>query len=136
MVVPIADEATEQIGTAEQRAVTGRLPAEDDVVTAAGARVPAIQHELFGAETRLMSLVVDDAGVGREAIPVRGWVDIDLDDAGIRRDLETVQAMVAGRRVALELDGKRQLGGSGFDGGHELKVVFEVADGRHEDEEP
>ena len=52
MVEPIADEAAQQIGAAKHRTVGGRRAADHDVIAAAGAAVPAIEHELLGAEPR------------------------------------------------------------------------------------
>ena len=50
MVVPVGDQAAEQVGPAQDRAVGRRRPAEHDVVAAAGAGVPAVDHELLGAQ--------------------------------------------------------------------------------------
>ena len=50
MVLPVGDDAGEQIGPAQERAVRRREAAEHDVVAAAGADMPAVEHELLGAE--------------------------------------------------------------------------------------
>jgi hypothetical protein len=58
--------------------------------------VPAIEHELLGAETRTASLLVQRDDVLLELVPRRGGVDVDLDDTGIRRDLERSKRRIAG----------------------------------------
>jgi hypothetical protein len=61
MVLPIGDDAGEQIGPPQEWAVLGRDAAQHDVVAAAGADVPAVEHELLGHELHLRGLVVDAA---------------------------------------------------------------------------
>ena len=53
MVLPVGDDAGEQVGPAQERAVGRRDAAEHDVVAAAGADVAAVEHELLGAEADL-----------------------------------------------------------------------------------
>ena len=76
VVVPVGDQAAEQVGPAEERAVGRRRAAEDDVVAAAGAGVPAVEHELLGAQPRLPGLLVEDRGLRRPARPTSasGWM--------------------------------------------------------------
>jgi hypothetical protein len=58
-MLPVEHQTLEQIGPAQERAI-GRLRAtEDDVVAAAGAGVPAIDHELVGAEARKVRLFIE-----------------------------------------------------------------------------
>ena len=52
MVLPEGDQALEQIGPAQERTVGRRRRADDDVIAAAGAGVPAVEQELLGAEAR------------------------------------------------------------------------------------
>ena len=70
MVVPVAEQAAQQVGPAQERAVGRRRAAEDDVVAAAGAGVPAVEHELLGAQPRLPGLLVEDGGVLDQLVPV------------------------------------------------------------------
>ena len=62
-------------------------------------------------------------------------MDVDLDDAGVRRNLDDAQARVEGRRIALDMNGDAGLGRGRLDGGDELKIVLQRVDGRHEDAE-
>ena len=58
MVVPVSDEALEQIRPPENGAVRRGRAADDDVIPAAGAGVAAIEHELFGPEPGLAGFIV------------------------------------------------------------------------------
>ena len=71
MVLPVGDDAAEQIGAPEEGAVCGRARAEHDVVAAAGAAVAAVDHEFFRAKPRLPRLLVKRLGDGDSFIPVR-----------------------------------------------------------------
>jgi ABC-type taurine transport system ATPase subunit len=68
--------------------------------------MPAVEHELLGAEPGQARLFVEDAGVGHQLVPVAGRVDVDLDDARVGRDHQALQAPVARRLVAFQDDGK------------------------------
>ena len=48
VVVPVRNQAGEHFGFAQKRAVSRRCTAQHKVVTATGAGVAAIGHELFG----------------------------------------------------------------------------------------
>ena len=93
----------EQIGPAQERAVGGVAPAEHDVVAAAGAGVAAVDHELVGAEAGESRFFVEAARDRHGLAPVRRRMDIDLDDAGIGRDLDDVEARIGRRRIAFDM---------------------------------
>ena len=59
VALPVQDQALQQVGPAQERAVVRRRAADHDVVAAAGAGVPAVDHELVGAEPGLARLLVD-----------------------------------------------------------------------------
>ena len=59
MVLPIGDDAGQQVRPPQERAVGRRHAAEHDVVAAAGADVAAIEPELLGAQADLGGLLVD-----------------------------------------------------------------------------
>ena len=50
---PVDDEALEQVGAPEERAVERRRAADHDMVAAAGPGMLAVDHELVGAEPRM-----------------------------------------------------------------------------------
>ena len=109
VILPVREQAPQQIRPAQQRAVRGRRAADDDVVAAAGAGVAAIDHELLRAQPRLARFLVKHRGVVHEFVPVGGRMDVHLDDAGIGRDLEHVEARIGRRRVAFDDDGRAEL---------------------------
>ena len=65
--------------------------------------------------------------------PVVRRVDVDLDDAGVGCDLQQLQARVARGRIAFEHDLHAQLRCGGFDRGHQVEVVLQTRQRRHED---
>jgi hypothetical protein len=136
VVEPVADEAPQQVGAAEDRAVRGRRAAEDDVVAAAGSRVPPVEHELLGAEARRARVLVERGHVRDELAPARGGLHVHLDHAGVGRDAELLEPRIEGRRVALDGDRHRECGGRRFDRGDEREIVLRRVERRHEDVEP
>ncbi len=59
-------------------------------------------------------------------------MDIDLDDAGIRRDVQDLDARIARRRVTLDCDRRRDGEGRRFDPRKQRHVVLEARQRRHE----
>ncbi len=53
MVVPVGHQAAQQIRTPQERRVPGRGAAQDEVITAAGAGMAAIEHELLARQACL-----------------------------------------------------------------------------------
>jgi hypothetical protein len=62
-------------------------------------------------------------------------VEIDLDDAGVRGDLDDAETRVLGRWFAFDDDGEGAGGGGGFDDADEFEVIRRVRERRHEDVE-
>ena len=96
MVLPIGDDARQQVGPAQERAVGRRHAAEHDVIAAAGADMAAVQPEFLGSQTDLARFLVDGGGDGYGMVPRRCRMHVDLDDAGIGRDLDDIDARVGG----------------------------------------
>ena len=107
--------------------VGGRGAAHHEVVAAAGAGVAAVGHELLGRQARLERRLVQELGVLHQLAPVVGGMDVDLDHAGVGRDLQQLQALVARRRIAFQHDLHAQLLRRGFDGGQQVQVVLQRA---------
>ena len=84
MVLPISDQAAQQIRTAQERAIHRRRRAQGNMVAAASASVAAILHKLFGAQPRKVGLVIELDRVVNQLLPTMRRVDVDLDHAGIR----------------------------------------------------
>ena len=59
MVLPVGDDAPEQVGPSQQGAVGRSRATEGQVVAAAGARVGAVEMELLGPEPGGPGLGVD-----------------------------------------------------------------------------
>src|SRR5256886_6963535 len=96
MALPIEDHALEQVRPAQEGAVGCGRSSQHDVITAAGADVAAVEHELVGAEPAQPRFLVERMGDLAGLAPSGGGMDIYLDDARIRRDLDDVQAGIGG----------------------------------------
>src|SRR5688572_32848913 len=97
MVVPVRDEAAEQIRPAQKRTVARSGAAEDEVVAAAGADVPAIDHEFLRRQPRLACILVERRGLFGQLLPGGRRLDVDFDHAGVRRDVEVTQPWIGWR---------------------------------------
>ena len=133
VVVPEQQQAGKQLGLAQKRAVGRRGAAHHKVVAATGAGVAAVGHEFFGRQARLKRRVVQKLGIGHQFAPGFHRVDVDLDHAGVRRDLQQLEARVARWRVAFQHQLETRFFGRRFDGRQQVKVSFELVQGRHED---
>ena len=123
MVLPVGDERAQQIGPAQERAVGGVGPPS---MTWLPPPVPvwrpsSMNFSVPRRERRASSYSVTIVLLA--APPRRGRVDVDLDDAGIRRDLERAKRRIARRRVALDQHGHRKLGGGRLHGREQLREV-------------
>ena len=135
MVEPVADQAAQQVGPAQEGRVERRRRAEDEVVAAAGTGVAPVEHELLAAQARLAGRVVEMHGALDELAPARAGLDVHLDDAGVGRDAEVRQARIGRRLVALDDQADAERLGARFDRGDEFEIVVETVARRHEDVE-
>ena len=133
VIVPVGDQAPQQVGTPQERAVCRRRAAQDDVIAAAGSGVASVEHELLGREAHLPRVFIERGGLFDELVPVAVRVDVDLDHARIRGDEKIRQPRIARRRVALEQHAHAERTRRGFDGGDQIQVVVDRLDRRHED---
>ena len=136
MALPIKDDALEQIGPAQERALGGRRAADHDVAAAAGADATPIAHELFGAEPRCARVFVDALRNLNEFAPASGGVQVHFDHAGVGRHLDDIEARIVRRRVTFDMHGRGELRGRGFDRREDSDVIFKCADIRHEHAQP
>ena len=90
MVLPKSDDAREQIGAAQEGAVSRRDAAQHDVVATAGSRVPTVEHELFGREFCKVRLLVKARRNFDRLRPTRRWVHVDLDYTWVRCNFDDV----------------------------------------------
>ena len=136
MVVPVGEQAREQVGAAQERRIGGARPAEREVVAAAGAGVPAVEHELLGGEARLRA----PARRGTRCSPTSssqlaaGWMlTSSTPGSGVTR--KRLEPRVVRRLVAFEHHREAELGGGCLDRADELEIVLERFERRHEDVE-
>ena len=102
------------------------------MVAAAGAGVAAVDHELVGAEAHLAGLLVERGRDLDRLAPSRRRMDVDLDDAGVGRDPDDIEARIGRRGVALDVDGKPGFLGGGLDRGDEFEIILDPFERRHE----
>jgi len=133
VIIPEADEAAEQVRSSQKGAVGRRGGSQYKVISATGAGVSAVLLKFFSAEPALACIFTDAFCDLSQLLPVVGGVDVDFDDARIRRDFEQFDAVVLRGQVAFDDDGQPQFFSSGFDAGQQIEVIFERADRRHED---
>ena len=105
------------------------------MISASGAGVAAVEHEFFRTEARQVRFFIESVGILHQFVPTLGRRGVDLDDAGVRGDLDDVDAIVVGRLVSLDEDGEIQFGGGVLDGGDEFEIIFQIALRGHEDSE-
>ena len=106
------------------------------MVAAAGAGVPAVEHEFFRAEPRQPRLFVKRRRALDEFVPRFARVHVHLDHAGVGRDAEFVQARIFRRRFAFDDDGQTGFVRGRFDARDEIQIIFHPFDGRHENVQP
>ncbi len=70
VVLPVGDDAAQQVGPAQEGTVGRRGAAEGDVVAATGAAVATVEHEFLGAEARLACFFVERGGDVFQFFPV------------------------------------------------------------------
>ena len=58
MILPITQKRPEQVRTPQDGRITRCFAAKNDMIAAAGAAVPAIEHELLGPQTGLPGFFV------------------------------------------------------------------------------
>ena len=103
VVVPVADQAAQQIGPPQERAVAGRGAAEHEVIAAAGAGVAAVEHELLGSRGRPAALPRRASSSARRAHPScdAGWMFTSMTPgSGVMRKCD--EPRIGRRRIALE----------------------------------
>ena len=103
MVLPIGDDRREQIRPAQERAVRRRQPAHHDVIAAARAGMPAVQHELLGNQPRRFRIFIERRRVGDDLVPARRRLHVHFDDARIGRHAQHLEARIIRRPIAFHV---------------------------------
>ena len=129
--MPVADQAAQQVRSAQEGRILGRRTAQYEVVTATGAGMAPIDHELLGGQAGLPGLFVEEFGAFYQLVPGGGRLYVDLDDTGVWRDPEIAQTCIRWRLVAFQQHRAMQLFGGGLNGSHQLQVILDALQRRH-----
>ncbi len=132
MVVPVGEQAAQQVGSAQERGIADRGAAKDEMITTAGAGMPAVEHEFLAREARQAGRLVQVGGAPDEFVPTLRGMNVHLDDAGVRRDPETVQPWIARGLVTLQHDRLREIRRRRFHRRHQFQVGLQPGRRRHE----
>ena len=133
VVLPIGNQAAQQIGPPQHRTVGRRFSAQGDVVATTGACVTTVLHELFRAETTLSGFFVEPGGILNQLRPAFGWMDIDFDDTGVGCDGQAFQPVIAGWLVAFNDHWHFELCSRFFNRGNQMEILLQGAQRWHED---
>jgi len=111
VILPVAKQASQQIGAAKNRAVRRRGTTDDDVVAATGADMPAVDHKFFRPQPGRSRFGIEGGRVRHEFIPIIRRMEIDLHHPGVGRNFKVIQAVIMRRRASF--NDNRQLEGRG-----------------------
>ena len=133
VVVPVQQQAGQQLRTTQERAVRRCGTAQHKVVAAAGTGVAAVGHEFFSRQTALERCPVQELGVVHQLAPAVDRVHVDFDHARVGCDLQQLEAWIAWRRVTLQHQPHGLLARCGFDRRQQIEVIVQPLQRRHED---
>ncbi|EKD60037.1 MAG: hypothetical protein ACD_54C00976G0002 [uncultured bacterium] len=136
MALPMKNQAGQQIGAAQERAVRRGDAADHNMIAAAGAGMLAVDHEFIGTKAQLAGLFIDRFGGGDGFGPVVRGVNIHLDHARIGGNADHVQARIVRRAVAFDMHRQAVQFCGSLGSGDQFKVIFDLFDRRHEDAQP
>ncbi len=115
MVVPVADQAAQQSGIAQEwENRRDDAPPIKNVISAAGAGVAAVEHEFFRAQAAQARFFIQRRRVLDQFVPACGGMQVHFDHAGIGRDLDRVHARIVRRSVAFDEHRHSQIRGRVF----------------------
>src|SRR5208337_2620353 len=104
VILPKGDNAPKQVRPAKERAVGRRFGAKHDVIAPTRAAMAAIDHEFLGGKPRQPRLFVEGLGYGNGLVPTQCRLNIHLDDAWVRRDLDHAETPIVGGLIALYMN--------------------------------
>src|SRR5581483_6238077 len=123
MIQPVSDKALQQIWTPKEWTVSRRASAERHMIAAARSGVTAIQHKFLGAETAQPRLFVEGHRVVHEFAPASCRMNIDLDNPGIRCDLDDLQPRIVWWRITFNKNRPLKPCGGLFDCRDQLHII-------------
>ena len=125
MVVPVGDETGKEIRAPQKWAVGHRSPAEDEMIAAAGAGVPAVELELLRPQPADARGPVDRLPDPHELLPAPCRRHVDLNHPRIGRHLKPRKTIIPRRSIALEHHRTAVRCGDSLDAGQELEPVVD-----------
>ena len=105
------------------------------MISAAGAGVPPVDHEFFGAQTALPRQFVKLRCVLHKFVPTSGGLDVHFKNTRVGGDFEHRNTRIIRRRVALDHHLHLKVRGSVFNGRDQIQVVGKKFHRRHKDEQ-
>src|SRR5262245_43668965 len=102
MVVPVREQAAQQVWPAQKGRVRGRGTPEHEVIAATRSGMATIDHELLGNQAALMGSVVQMKRAIGKLFPRFRRMNIYLDDTWVRRHAEMIEAWIFRRFVAFQ----------------------------------
>ena len=135
MIVPVGDQALEQVRAAQEGRIVGRRTAKHEMVAAAGAGMATVDHELLGGQASQVRRVIEMRRLLDQLVPALRRMDIDFDDARVGRHAEMRQARVGRRLVAFHDHRQVHFLSGRLDGSNDFQVIVELLGRRHEDVE-
>ncbi len=133
MVVPVGNQAAQHIRASQKGRVPSRRTAQHEVIAAAGAGMPAVEHELLGGQARLMRGLIQMSGARSQLLPAMRGMNVDFDDARIGSHAKALQPRIARRLISFHDHGMGKGARGSFDCAHQLEIVLETFGRRHED---
>ena len=132
MALPVEHETFQQVGPAQEGRVHRRRAPQHDMIATARAGVASVGEIFVCAQPCLPRFFIERDSILDRLAPTRDGMHIDLDDAGVRRHLDDVDARILRRRIALNMH--RTIGGlrRQFDHGEQFEIILHALDRRHE----
>ena len=123
MIVEIGHHPAQEPGPPQKRALGDTAAPKHHVVAAAGAGVQPVELELLRTQSAGPGLLRERLAEPDQLPPRAGRRHVDLDHAGVGRDVQPDEAGIVRRRVAFEHHGRVPLAGDLLDGRHQLEPV-------------
>ena len=102
MVMPVADQAAQQIRAPQERGILCLLRTQYKMVATTGAGMTSVHHELLGGEPAFVGVGVQGFGLLHHFVPGPDRLHIHFDHPRVRGDPEMGDPVVRGWLVALQ----------------------------------
>ena len=132
VIMPEPQHGFQQIRPAQKRTVAGRRPAHHHMVAAAGADMPAIQHELLGHQPNFAGHFIKLLGALDDLTPACRRVDVRLNHTRVRRHGEIHHACIFRRQITFQHHLPAHAGGGLLHRGGQFQPVAHIVQRRIE----